>query len=513
MTRSSPYTLPGLNKQQVSAGSRAYAPSHKQAALEHYRAMPHSHVAAKVPCPYVLSALFSRAAALSVAPATPTVTTSAAAAAASSAPNLATFSAVSFTQLDQIEQTFSFRQGAQDDLSRTQLLLQASDTFSPSTLNPVEQQLLSALSSSPGHTSLSRLVARRASEEQIKQSFASSSFVLGAVLGEGAHGEVFESSMRAGDAAAATHQVAAKSFKGAHSSAMLEREDYMHGTVAAGAQSLKAHFIVPYYGRATIANRDSLVMGRMQGNLGKYAAAITELLGPNYAAISPGVIQLIYRMTLQGLTALKLCDECKVVHRDIKLDNFLTDSEVNTYIADFGVALKLCSSSPFGSQLATTTALHSSAEAAPGNPIGRLDGNDEPRSDVFAFGHMISGLLGQNRLTESHGMIQKAEPSDATITDRGHSVPEIAIHSAQQLSRALATPTGTQLPLSRLEIIEHAVRLMTALKPQRPHAAVLLECLSALDAKLKAVEQQHGENAETMIQEILPDLCGIAECM
>ena len=173
--------------------------------------------------------------------------------------------------------------------------------------------------------------------------------------------------------------------------------------------------IVPIY---TVGEEGNLVYFIMAFIGGDNLAKLIHDRGP----LDPGEVRRILR---EVADALQYAHNRKVVHRDIKPDNILLDSDTGrAMVTDFGIARAVIEGS--GSKLtATGMALGTPAYMSPEQAAG--DSNIDGRTDIYSLGvvayQMLSGELPFDAPNTPAMLVKHLSEMPRPISDRCRGVP------------------------------------------------------------------------------------------
>ena len=174
--------------------------------------------------------------------------------------------------------------------------------------------------------------------------------------------------------------------------------------------------IVPIY---TVGEEGNLVFFIMAFIGGDNLAKLIHDRGP----LDPAEVRRILREVAE---ALQYAHSRKVVHRDIKPDNILLDSDTGrAMVTDFGIARAVIEGS--GSKLtATGMALGTPAYMSPEQAAG--DSNIDGRTDIYSLGvvayQMLSGELPFDAPNTPAMLVKHLSEMPAPISDRCRGVPD-----------------------------------------------------------------------------------------
>jgi serine/threonine protein kinase/DNA-binding winged helix-turn-helix (wHTH) protein len=133
--------------------------------------------------------------------------------------------------------------------------------------------------------------------------------------------------------------------------------------------------VVPLYDYWREPDRAYLVMRLMTG--GTLEARLDD--GPMEVSATVAIVE-------QVAAALDAAHQLGVVHRDVKPENIMFDSEGRAYLADFGIALEAAERAHPEAALSEGSPLYASPEQLRREPVG-------PEADIFALGVVAYAML------------------------------------------------------------------------------------------------------------------------
>jgi len=219
-----------------------------------------------------------------------------------------------------------------------------------------------------------------------------SEYTLGALIGKGGFGKVYEATNSEGGKVA-LKKFKEKSFDGDQTRTIKMAKDEMRNTLQFSHEN-----IVPLLDFYFEDDLPVLVMPRYPKSLKSYLQSVTEKYQTNMI-LSPGLILKFVKQIAEGLAHLH---NRNFAHRDLKGENALIELDVEGQVtrillSDFGTT-RVLSDNTFWTQTPLWSPGFTAPEVVPGN------GHDPIQADVYSLGCMIFEMLtGRPRLRNNKG--------------------------------------------------------------------------------------------------------------